>query len=240
MYKKIGSLIALFCLWTHTCFADTLVVGTNAEFPPFTYMENNVIVGFDIDVIKEVGKRLNKKIKIKDMPWDALIPELILGNLDVVAAGMSYTEERSKRMLFTKNYLNEDPLVMMTKVDHDVDLNDLNGKTVVVIEGYTADLLMSQKKGVTLIRLPTQADGFMALKSGRADAFVTAKSTVDAFFEKQDATQFKTTPIEGTTETCALVIPKSKPQVLAEVQKALDEMESDGTLDKIRIKWKLQ
>lgn len=51
----------------------------------------------------------------------------------------------------------------------------------VVVEGFTADVLMSSILGIKVVSLPTQADGFLALKHGRADAFVTARSTVTAF-----------------------------------------------------------
>jgi arginine/lysine/histidine transporter system substrate-binding protein len=239
MYKKL--LILLSCFWMPLLQAsDLIIVGTNAEFPPFTFIENKAVIGFDIDIAKEVAQRLGKTIQIKDMPFEALIPDIILGNVDFVAAGMSYTEERAKRVLFTKPYLTEDPLVIFTTSKQKLGLDDLKGKTVVVIEGFTADLFISSKEGIDIIRLPTQADGFMAIKSGRADAFVTAKSTVDAFFELQDANQFHTTLIDGTGETCALVVPKSKPKMLVDIQQALDTMERDGTMAKLKAKWKLQ
>jgi len=240
MYKILLIIIACVNISLLQAASDTLIVGTNAEFPPFTYIENGVIIGFDIDIATEVGQRLGKKIQFRDMPFDALIPEIVLGQVDFVAAGMSYTEERAKRVSFTKNYLQQDPLVVFTTNENSMNLSDLNGKTVVVIEGFTADLFMSSIKDVNLIRLPTQADGFMAIKNGRADAFVTSKSTVDAFFEKQDALLFNINFIDGTSETCALAVPINKSEMLADVQEALDDMEKDGTLAQLRIKWKLQ
>lgn len=233
MLKILLGLVTIFSLQ-----AEPLIVSTNAEFPPFTYIENKTIVGFDIDIANEVAKRLGRTIQIKDMPFDALIPDVTLGRVDFVAAGMSYTDERAKRVLFTKSYISQDPFVILSK--QKLSLDDLNNKTVIVIEGFTADQFMSSKPGVKLVRLPTQADGFMALKSGRADAFVTAKSTVDAFFEVQDASQFQVTTLEGTGETCALVVPKSKPQLLADIQNALDNIAQDGTLAQLKTKWKLQ
>lgn len=242
MFKKI--LFTFLCLMTSLLQANEdkpMLVGTNAEFPPFTYIENGKIVGFDIDIATEVVKRLGKTIQFKDMPFEALIPEIILGHVDFAAAGLSYSEERAKRVSFTKSYITEDPLVILSASDQQkLSLEDLKGKKVIVIEGFTADLFMSSKEGVDLIRLPTQADGFMAMKSGRAAAFVTAKSTVDAFFEVQGSSNFHFTPIEGTSDTCALVVPKSKPQLLLTIQKALDEMETDGTLAQLKTKWKLK
>lgn len=241
MYKKILTLLlSLGTSFLQAAESSSLIVGTNAEFPPFCYIENKTIVGFDIDIAKEVAKKLGKTIQLKDMPFDALVPEVSLGSVDFVAAGMSYTEERAKRVLFTKPYLSGDPFVIFSLSQKKFNLDDLNGKTVVVIEGFTADHFIASRAGINLIRLPTQADGFMAIKSGRADAFVTAKSTVDAFFEGQDPSKFHTTILEGTGETCVLAIPKSKASLLLNIQKALDEMEKDGTLAKLKSKWKLQ
>jgi len=81
-----------------------LIIGTNAEYAPFTFIKDGNIVGFDIDVITEVAKRLAKQLVIKDLSFDVLIPDLQLGNLQVVAAGLTPTEERKKRVLFSKTY----------------------------------------------------------------------------------------------------------------------------------------
>lgn len=241
MYKKI--LIMLSCLSIPFLQAhenNSLIVGTNSEFPPFSFMENKLLVGFDIDIAHEVAQRIGKTILFKDMPFEALIPAVNLGHVDFVAAGMSYTEERAKRVLFTKPYHAQDPFVILSVSKQKINFDNCEGKTFVVVEGFTADHLMSSKSGINLIRLPTQADGFMAIKSGRADGFVTAKSTVDTFFKIQDASQYHLTVLEGTGETYALIVPKNKTEMLKMIQNALDEMENDGTMTKLKTKWKLQ
>ncbi|MDB6081397.1 MAG: artP, partial [Chlamydiia bacterium] len=179
MYKKIYSFFILCITCVLPLFGSDakIIVGTNAEFPPFTFIDKGEVVGFDIDVAKEVCKRLGKEMQLKDMPFDALVPELTLGYVQFVAAGMSHTEERAKRVLFTKSYGSNDPLVILT-LTKKMSLDDLTGKTVVVNEGFTADLFMSSKPGITLVRLSTPVDAFLALKAGRADAYVTAKSTI--------------------------------------------------------------
>lgn len=245
METMIKKYLFIFCsFFTATLFGnsnDKLVIGTNAEFPPFCSIENGDIVGFDIDVAKEVAKRLGRDFQLKDMPFDALIPATVLNQLDFVAAGMSSTEERAKRVLFTKPYLTEDPLVILTPALKPINtVEELVGKKSVVIEGFTADLYLSSKKGMKIIRLPAQADGFLAIKSERADAFITAQSTVNAFFERNPSSEFHLAVIEGTGETCALVLPKKKADLLEKIKSALDGMGKDGTLDQLKIKWKLK
>lgn len=238
MLKKLITLCICFC--AIGLQAAPLIVGINAEFPPFCFIEDRKIIGFDIDVASEIAKRMGRELELKDMPFDALIPEVILGRVDLVTGGMSYTEERAKRVLFTKTYLDADPLVVFSMAKTPVSFDLIKGKNIVVVEGFTADQLMSTKKDINLLRLSNQADAFMALKCGRADALVTAKSTINTFFDKHDSTLYHSDIIEGTNETCAIIVPKSKPEILSEAQKMLDAMEADGTLSTLKAKWKLR
>jgi ABC-type amino acid transport substrate-binding protein len=239
MKTKFASLL-IVCALLLSSFAskESLLVGTNAEFPPFTSIEDGKIVGFDIDVATEVAKRLGKQITFKDVPFEALIPDLVLGYVDFVAAGLSYTEERAQKVLFTKPYVEGDPLIILTaeKSDQPLTLNDLVGKSVAVNEGFTADSLLSSIEGIHLVRLATTSDAFMALKSKRVTAFVTAKSTYETFMKAQKES-FYSHEIEGTSETCVLAVPKTKPELLKAIQGALDAMQQDGTMTALKTKW---
>lgn len=224
----------------------TLIVGTNAEFPPFTFVEEGKIVGFDIDVAQEVCKRLNKKLQIKDLPFEALIPELSLGQVQLVAAGISYSEDRAKRVSFVKAHLTNDPLIVLAmKKEKDgapkkeILLSDLTGKKVIVNEGYTADLYASTKPGLELIRLTTTADAFMALKSGRADYFITARSTFNAFALNQPIDQFRYNVLADNPENYSLIVSKKRPELYEEIQKTMQGMIADGTVENIKKKWHL-
>ncbi len=221
---------------------DTVIVGTNAEFQPFSFKQDDTITGFDIDVITEVLKRLDKKMVIKDMPFDALLPEIQLGNIHVIAAGITPTQERAQRALFTRPHLIGNPLMIISlKNNPDATLDDLAGKTVVVNEGYVADSYMSEQPAVNLIRLSSAAvsDGMLALESGRADAFVTALHPMRPYFEKYDINNFSVTPIPDTEESSAFAISKHYPELRDYIQVTLDRMQNDGTLDTLKRKWNL-
>jgi len=234
----ISGLLLLFSILGERHSDRILVVGTNAEFPPYCFIQNGEIVGFDIDVAKEVCHRLDKEISLKDMPFDALIPELALGTVDFVAAGMSPTVERAKRVLFTQPYVIGDPLVIVTMAKP-LTLEELVGKTVVVNEGYTSDLFLSKKEGMHLVRLANPADAFLALDSGRADAFVTAKSSFESFLRQNPNSQYVISKIDDTDQECALAVSKLHPDLLVHIQKALDAMETDGTIEKFKKTWML-
>ena len=246
------TLFTLFSLMTLIPFAvqgiptntQPLLIGTNAEFPPFCFREGNEIVGFDIEVAQEVSSLLGRQAIFRDMPFETLIPDLSLEQIDLIAAGMTPTAERAKRVAFTRPYLVGDPLVLLVLQKNQEwltkGLDALDDKKIVVNEGYTADLYLSQNPKRDLIRLASPADAFLAVKMGRADAFVTAHSTLHQFLETQTNNQFAYAPILSTPqESCSLVVAKKNTALLQQIQEALDILEENGTIQRLKSKWHL-
>lgn len=219
----------------------SLTLGTNAEYRPFSFIQDNTISGFDIDLIREIEKKLGKKIKIRDMPWTALIPEIQLGTIDMIIGGLTPTPERAKNMLFTKPYLTEKPLVIITLTDGPVirSIDDLLDKTVIVNEGFTSDFYMSKLTGPELIRLDTIADSFLALETKRGDAIVADQNSSNAVIESRDKNMFKVTPIPDVTENFAIAVSKKNPSIFEKIQTILDALEEDGTVQRLKAKWNL-
>jgi ABC-type amino acid transport substrate-binding protein len=219
---------------------NILLVGTNAEYAPFSFVQDKTITGFDIDLIEEVAKRINKTIEIQDMPFDGLIPALQLGTIQVIASGITPTAERAQRILFTKPYLTGDPLAIISRANAPLKtIDQLKGKKVAVNEGFTADYYMSKIQGPELIKLATAIESFMTLESGRVDALVAAQNTVKPFIEHYGADKFSVSPIPGTTDEYALAISKKYPELLDSIQNVLDDMTADGTLEELKKKWGL-
>jgi polar amino acid transport system substrate-binding protein len=109
---------------------NTITAGTTADFPPFSFRDSsNDIVGFDIDIAREVARRLDKNIEFQDMPFDSLIPQLKNGTIHIIAAGISATPERKQSVLFTDPYLTGNPLVVLSKKDSGIDtFKDIKNK----------------------------------------------------------------------------------------------------------------
>ncbi len=220
---------------------NVLLVGTNAEYAPFSFVQGKTVTGFDIDLIEEVAKRLGKTVQLQDMPFDGLISSLQLGTIQVIAAGITPTAERAERILFTKPYLTGDQLLIVSRADAPLKtVEQLKGKNVAVNEGFTADYYMSKISGIELTKFATAIESFMTLESGRVDALVAAKNTVKPFLDHYGAQNFSVSPIPGTTDEYALAISKQNPELLEPIQNAIDDMAADGTLEKLKAKWGLQ
>lgn len=216
---------------------DALVVGTSADFKPFTYKQGEDIVGFDIDIIQEVGRRLNKHIIIKDMPFELLMPQLQLGTIHVIAAGMTITPERAQQVIFTQPYLTEDPLVIISLKTHPLNEQTITHKKIIVNQGYTADLYLSKRPDIDLVRLPTMADAILALRSRQADAFVTAANTIKPFLDQQQSQEFELAPLEHIHDNTALAISKQHPQTAQAIQQVIQDMIQDGTIEHLKKTW---
>ena len=118
----------------------TFILGLDDSFPPMGFRnENNEIVGFDIDVAKEVCKRLNVELVIQPISWNAKEQELNSGNVDCIWNGMSITEERKQAMLLSDSYM-KNRMVFITKQDSNLKtLEDLKNKKVGVQSGSSAE-----------------------------------------------------------------------------------------------------
>ena len=221
---------------------DTIIVGTNTEFPPFSFREEETITGFDIDVITEVAKRLDKKILFKDMPFNALLPEIQLDNIQVIAAGMIPTKERRQQALFTEPYLTGDNLVIISRKDNPItSMTDLIGKTTIVNEGYIAESYMTNQQGITVISIASNvaSDGILALQNNKADAFISTLFPLKPYFNNNEINDFIITPIPNTQQSSAFGISKHYPELRDYIQIMLDHMQEDGTLDELKKKWNL-
>lgn len=221
-----------------------LTVGTSADFPPFSFRDKtDEIIGFDIDVVKEVCKRINLKIDLIDRPFSMLIPQIQIGQIDAIAAGMTPSPEREKNLRFTKPYLSDNPLVIVTLQDKSSlikNLKDLYGKTVIVNTGYVSDMYISKFPEIQVTRLPKVSDAMIALEHNKADAFVTANLTLEPY-QATSGKKFNIITIEDTNETSALGVSKKiSDELFEKIQTALVEMENDGTLKAIKHKWKME
>ena len=94
---------------------NKVVLGTNAAFPPFEYVEGKNIVGFDITMGEKIAKNAGMKLEVMDMAFDSLIPALQSGTIDFIAAGMSVTEERKKNVDFSVPYFASEQVIIVRK-----------------------------------------------------------------------------------------------------------------------------
>ncbi len=212
-----------------------LTVGTNAEFPPFEYVDDNGEPdGFDMALIKAVGEKLGVKVEVENMEFASLISS-IGSKIDVAIAGMTVTDERKESVDFSDSYYEAVQYVILPEGSEIATAEDLKNKAIGVQLGTTGDFIASDIEGATVSQYNKAVDAVNDLINGRVDCVIIDKNPALVFegkFEGQitavDGAQFDFEP-----EQYAIAMPKGDAALVEQVNKALEEIKADGTFDEL-------
>lgn len=212
-----------------------LVMGTNAEFPPYEFYEDNDIVGIDVEIAKAIAEKMGMELQIEDMAFDAIIPAVTSGKADFGAAGMTVTEERQRSVEFTDTYANSNQ-VAIVKEDSDIAGSaDLEGKTIGVQLGTTGDALATELKDATVERYNKGLEAVQSLTQGKIDAVVIDQATAQAFVKKTEG--IKILEEKMSEEEYAIAIKKGNTDLVEKMNAAIAELKSEGKIDEIVAKY---
>ena len=161
-----------------------LKVGTEPTFAPFEFQKegSKEFDGFDMDLIRAIGKQLNMKVEILNMGFDALIPAINAGNIDLAIAGMSITPDRQKAVDMSDPYYVSGLVVVVGKDNAAVkSVNDLGNKGIAVQIGTTGAERAAKVPGAKVKNFNTNAEVFLELKNKGVDAVIIDKPVAEYF-----------------------------------------------------------
>lgn len=209
---------------------DKIFVGTNAEFPPFEYLEKGEVTGFDIELVNEIGKVMDADVKVLDMSFDGLLPALQMKKVDLVIAGMTATEERKKTVSFTQPYYTASQVIIVKEGNNSIkSFDDLKGKKVAVMLGFTGDTIVSEIEGVNVERFNAAYAGIMALQADKVEAVVLDSEPAKNYVKQNPGLVLAEADAEQ--EEYAIALRKNDKALLEKVEKALSELKANGTYD---------
>lgn len=217
---------------------DTIIVGTNAEFPPFEYVDDNGdFDGFDIALMQAVCDKMGVKMEVNNMEFKSLLGAMQLNSIDVIAAAMTVTEERQQSVDFTDSYYEAKQVIIVNKDSNVASFSDLDGKSIGVQEGTTGDLFVTPEEDGALVkdanvkRFKKGVDAIMDLKNGGVDAVVIDKNPATEFVSGND--NLKIVEDDAATENYAFAIAKGNTELADAINKAVEELKADGTYDSL-------
>ncbi len=217
-----------------------LRVATEPSFAPFEMQKegSDEFTGFDMDLIRAVGKQAGYKVEISSMGFDALIPALQAENIDVAIAGMSITEERKEQVIFSDPYYKSGLLVMVAKDNNDIkSIDDLEGKRIAVQIGTTGAFRAEQVKDAKVTAFNDNGSAVLELKNGAADAVINDAPVLTYFLAQGGNEYAKTVGDVLNAEDYGIAVKKGNDKLAAEINKALNELKANGEFDKIYNKW---
>ena len=238
MKKNLKNLILflMLILGTLSFAKDKLYVGTNAEFPPFEYLENGKVVGFDIDLVKAIGDKLNMDVVVKDMAFDGLIPALEANKIDIIIAGMTANDERKMAVNFSNPYYTANQVIILKDDNNSIkNFDDLKDKLVGVMLGFTGDVVVSEMKDVKSKKYNASYAAIMELQNNKIDAVVLDSETALNYVKNNKGLKLAET--SGEPEEYAIAISKKNTELLNKINTALEELKKDGTYDSLLKKY---
>lgn len=218
-----------------------LVIGLDPAFPPMGFMdEDQEIVGFDIDLAKEVCERMEIEPEFTPIDWDTKEQELNTKGIDCIWNGLSRSPEREKELLLSDTYmLNTQVAVVLADSDAKT-LADLAGKTVAVQTASTAEEAIAADQefadSIEVLSIKDNVQAMLELGTSSADAVVMDK-VVAMYYMEKEAGKYKVLEESLADEEYAIAFRKEDQALCDEVVKTLKEMKEDGTLAKISEKW---
>ncbi len=216
--------------------SEKLYVGTNAEFEPFEYRESGNIVGFDIELVNEISKLINREIEIEDMAFDGLLPALQTKKIDLIIAGMTATEERKKNVNFSEPYYKSQQAMVVYNDENNIKtFDDLVGKEVGVILGYTGDIIVSEIENVRVQRYNATSEAIMGLKAKKVQAVVLDYEPAKNYSAQNP--ELKLVETASESEEYAIAVRKEDTQLLEDINKALTTLKENGTYETLLNKY---
>lgn len=239
--RLLCALLLPALLYSSAAAAEKIVVATNPTWPPLEFLDDNKnIIGYDIDMMKAIGKEVGMDVEMRMVAWDGIFAGVAAGNYDVIASGVTITPERQRAFEFSKPYYDVQQIVVVKKGDSASGFEDLKGRVVGGQIGTTG-VFVAQKSGVDM-NLREYDDVGLAMQdllNGRIDA-VICDSPVALYYANQKegfsdslAIAFRT----EATESFGFVVKKGRKDLVERLNKGIDAVRAKGVEAELIRKW---
>jgi polar amino acid transport system substrate-binding protein len=215
-----------------------LKVGAYPTNPPWQFKnEKGEFEGFEVDMVREIAKRLNAKVEIQDLGFQALFAATSSKRIDMAISSITITKERLKSQAFTQAHYDSD-MALATRGDSTLKLTDLKGKMLGGLATSTGEKWIKEngeRLGIAGSKsYDTQQNLLLDLQAGRIDGVISDLAGMQVTFQKMTA--LKIAELIKTGDQYGIMMPKDSPH-LAKVNEAISAMKKDGTLAAIHKKW---
>lgn len=222
-----------------TVVEGQLTVGTEAGFAPYEYLVGDQVEGVDMDICQAIADKLGVELVVQNMDFDGALAAVQQGKVDIVAAGVSVSEDRAKVMDFSDKYVDSQDVIVVNAADPAVTESSADGLkdlTVGVQQGNIADLWVSNPDNAApkaVQRYTKFAQAAADLANSKIDAIVMDKAPADELVASSDG---KLALVEGDPlfeDSYAIAAQKGNDQMTDAVNAVIEDLKASGEMDKI-------
>jgi len=214
-----------------------LVMGTSADYPPFEFLKDQKIHGFDIDLAEHITKKLGYELQIIDISFPGLIPALQTGRIDFAVSGFTLTPEREREVDFSTTYYSPSYSFLFRK-DNPVDnINRLDGRVIGVQVGTSLEMLLKSKQkngNFTIVSMTRTLPMVQDLKLKRIDGILIEDAQSKVFANKDEDLGYYS--FTDKDYGYSIVFAKNS-KLKDQFNEVLLQMRDSGELDELKKKW---
>lgn len=216
-----------------------LICGVLGNVPPLGFQDSKTreLVGFDVDLCNAIAAQMKLPLELKTLSVEARIPELSLGRIDILSAGVAYNKERAEQVSFTMSPYQVPTRVMVKSDSGFAKVSDLAGKKITTPKASTSEIAVRRSiPDASILTFQDVPASFLALQQDKVQAFALTETSGARFVNQSNgAIKWLEEPISW--EQIALGVRKNEPQLLTAVNEALGELEKAGKIEAIWSKW---
>lgn len=210
---------------------NVLRVGTEGTYSPYSYHDkDDVLTGYDIELVNAVGDKLNMEVEYTEMGFDGLAAGLDAGKFDIVADQICVTPERQEKYLFSSPYAYVRGVIIANEGNGDIaSFDDLRGKKVALtVTSNWAKL--AESYGAEIVSTGGFSESMQMVVDGRADATVNDNLVFLDYMGQHPDASVKIAASESEENVVAFLIAPGNDELRQRIDQALEELRSDGTM----------
>ena len=213
-----------------------LTMATNAEFPPYEYYEGDKVVGIDAEVAALIADKLGMELKIVDVAFDSIIPGVQAGKYDMGMAGMTVTDERLEKVVFSTSYATGVQSVIVKDGGAVASLDDIAGKKIGVQTSTTGDIYASDEFGDdAVVKYDNGAAAVQGLLAGKVDCVIIDNEPAKSYVAANEGLSILDT--EYAVEDYAICFAKEDTELQTAVDEALKALIEEGKVAEVVAKY---
>ena len=251
LYKQIififVAAVAVSCQTPHETAAPPFSVGLQSGYPPFEYVDDNgQIVGFDVDLAKQIAHELGKELIITDMEFESELLALKQGKIDAIISGMNITPSRMKEIAMVPYYGEKAPslsLLFWGSIPQNVhsldDLKNIPGAVVSVGSGSTAEFFLEHCPQIKHQSFEGAIAPFMDVKFGKSLAQLVEPDVADHLMKQYPEISSLAVPLsdEDVILGFGIGIKKENQELVHQIEGVIQKLRSTGELEKLEHQW---
>ncbi|MEN9656745.1 MAG: hypothetical protein RL571_210 [Pseudomonadota bacterium] len=216
----------------------TLKIAVEGTYPPFNFKENNALTGFEVELAKALAQKIGVKAEFSTSEWSAMLAGLQAGKYDIAINQVGITDKRKETFDFSEPYTLSSPQLIVRSNDKRVfkNLEDLKGKKLGLGQGTNYADIAKAVGGIDVKTYPSSQEYLQDLALSRIDAALN-DSLLIPYIVKKTKLPLKAGAPLGDIEKSGIPFVKGNPKFKASLNKALADLQAEGSFAKISKKW---